>query len=88
MTKLLTMKNALSYQKAKLSQIRCCIFFMLIFSSAIASAQTRGTVEVIKDPLIDTLMAKDPNDRPADADTAAKLMEFALDALGTPETAS
>jgi len=39
-------------------------------------------------PLIDTLMAKDPNDRPADADTAAKLMEFALDALGAPETPS
>ena len=39
-------------------------------------------------PLIDTFMAKDPNDRPADADTAAKLMEFALDALGTPETPS
>jgi len=39
-------------------------------------------------PLIDTLMAKDAKDRPADADTAAKLMEFALDALGAPETPS
>ncbi len=37
-------------------------------------------------PLIDTLMAKDPEARPADADSAAKLIEFALDALGTPET--
>jgi serine/threonine-protein kinase PpkA len=36
-------------------------------------------------PLIDTLMAKSPADRPADADSAAKLMEFALDALGAPE---
>jgi len=39
-------------------------------------------------PLIDTLMAKDPANRPADADTAAKLMEFALDALGAPEPAA
>jgi hypothetical protein len=37
--------------------------------------------------LIDTLMAKDMAARPADADTAAKLIEFALDALGAPETA-
>jgi len=36
-------------------------------------------------PLIDTLMAKEAADRPADADTAAKLIEFAIDALGTPE---
>jgi serine/threonine-protein kinase PpkA len=36
-------------------------------------------------PLIDTLMAKNADDRPADADSAAKLIEFALDALGTPE---
>jgi eukaryotic-like serine/threonine-protein kinase len=37
-------------------------------------------------PLIDTLMAKEAADRPADADTAAKLIEFAIDALGPPET--
>lgn len=36
-------------------------------------------------PLIDTLMAKDAGGRPADADTAAKLIEFALEGLGTPE---
>ncbi len=36
-------------------------------------------------PLIDTLLAKDAADRPADADSAAKLIEFALEALGTPE---
>jgi len=52
------MKNVLSYKKANTGLIRYCIFFMLIFSSAMASAQTRGTVEVIKDPLIDTLMAR------------------------------
>ena len=39
-------------------------------------------------PLIDTLMAKDAGDRPADADTAAKLIEFALEGLGTPEPAT
>ncbi|MEP6611169.1 MAG: SPOR domain-containing protein, partial [Mucilaginibacter sp.] len=38
--------------------IRCCIFFMAIFLPAITFAQTRGKVEVIKDPLIDTLMAR------------------------------
>lgn len=37
-------------------------------------------------PLIDTLLAKDPEARPADADSAAKLIEFAMEALGTPET--
>ncbi|WP_299589916.1 SPOR domain-containing protein [Mucilaginibacter sp.] len=55
------MKNALSYYTAKLSKIRCCIFFMSIFLPALASAQTRGTVQVIKDPLIDTLMARRPS---------------------------
>jgi serine/threonine protein kinase len=37
-------------------------------------------------PLIDTLMAKDAGDRPPDADTAAKLIEFALESLGMPDT--
>jgi serine/threonine protein kinase len=36
-------------------------------------------------PLIDTLLAKNSGDRPADADSAAKLIEFALDALGPPD---
>jgi serine/threonine protein kinase len=36
-------------------------------------------------PLIDTLLAKNPDERPADADSAAKLMDFALESLGTPE---
>jgi serine/threonine protein kinase len=39
-------------------------------------------------PLIDTLLAKEAGDRPADADTAAKLIEFAIDALGPPEQAA
>lgn len=49
------MKNAASYI-AKLSLLGCCIFFMPLFSVA----QTRGKVEVVKDPLIDTLMARRP----------------------------
>jgi hypothetical protein len=35
-------------------------------------------------PLIDTLLAKDAAARPADADSAAKLIEFAMEALGPP----
>ena len=34
----------------------CCIFF----APQISSAQTRGKVEVVKDPLIDTLIARRP----------------------------
>jgi hypothetical protein len=49
------MKNAASYI-AKLSLLGCCIFFAPSFSSA----QTRGKVEVVKDPLIDTLIARRP----------------------------
>ena len=49
------MKAAL-YQIAKLGLVSCCIFFM----PSLSSAQTRGTVEVVKDPLIDTLIAKRP----------------------------
>lgn len=47
------MKNATTYL-LKLFPVCCCIFFMPIF----ASAQARGKVEVIKDPLIDTLIAR------------------------------
>ena len=39
-------------------------------------------------PLLDTLLAKDAAARPADADSAAKLIEFAMEALGTPEPAT
>jgi hypothetical protein len=49
------MKNAASYI-AKLGLLGCCIFFAPSFSSA----QTRGKVEVVKDPLIDTLIARRP----------------------------
>jgi len=51
-----TMKNMASYNIAKLSLIICCIFFIPLISSA----QTRGKVEVVKDPLIDTLIARRP----------------------------
>jgi hypothetical protein len=50
------MKNAASYIIAKLSLISCCVFFIPMLSSA----QTRGTVVVVKDPLIDTLIARRP----------------------------
>jgi len=36
-------------------------------------------------PLIDTLMAKDPAARPADANEAARLIEFALSGMLAPE---
>lgn len=47
------MKNAATYL-FKLSAVCCCIFFMPFISAA----QTRGKVEVVKDPLIDTLIAR------------------------------
>jgi hypothetical protein len=49
------MKNAV-FKIAKLSFTLCCIFFIPLFSFA----QTRGKVEVVKDPLIDTLIARRP----------------------------
>jgi len=51
------MKNAPDY-KAIFSNIAGCIFFIIIFIPATVHAQTRGTVEVVKDPRIDTLAAK------------------------------
>ena len=50
------MKNAASYIITKFSIITCCIFF----TPALSPAQTRGKVEVVKDPLIDTLIARRP----------------------------
>jgi hypothetical protein len=51
------MKNAASVIKTTVFKPTvCCIFFMLV--SALAHAQTRGRVEVIKDSRIDTLIAK------------------------------
>ena len=52
------MKNAVSYFKTKFSKISRFVFFMLFFIPALSSAQTRGKVEVVKDPLIDTLIAR------------------------------
>ena len=37
-------------------------------------------------PLIDTLLAKDAQARPADGDAAAKLIEATLQEMGTPDT--
>jgi hypothetical protein len=52
------MTKAASYHKASGNIIRCC-FFMLLFLGAMgASAQTKGKVEVVKDPRMDTLIAK------------------------------
>ncbi|MEO7213415.1 SPOR domain-containing protein [Mucilaginibacter sp.] len=52
------MKRAIFDHKAKLSLIKFCSFFVLIFLSAAASAQTKGKVVVVRDPMFDTLLAK------------------------------
>lgn len=51
------MKNASVY-KAKYSNIFRCVFFIAIFVPIKLHAQTRGTVEVVKDARIDTLVAR------------------------------
>jgi hypothetical protein len=51
------MKNAPVY-RAILRHIAGCFFFIGIFVPMTVSAQTRGTVEVIKDARIDTLAAR------------------------------
>jgi hypothetical protein len=61
----LKMKNAFVY-KAIFSNIAGCVFFIAIFISPTAKAQTRGTVEVIKDARIDTLAARRAGLRVAD----------------------
>jgi hypothetical protein len=55
------MKNAVSFYKAKFSQISYCLFFVITFAPGICSAQTRGKVDEVKDPLIDTLIARRPS---------------------------
>lgn len=55
------MKNATSYNSFRNNVIRHCIFFVLGFFPALAFSQERGKVEVIKDPLIDTLIARRPS---------------------------
>ena len=58
MTLIIKMKNAVSYFKTKFGKISYCVFFIMFFVPALSSAQTRGKVEVVKDPLIDTLIAR------------------------------
>jgi len=54
------MKRAIFDHNAKLSLIKYCSFFALvIIASATASAQqAKGKVQVVRDPLFDTLLAK------------------------------
>jgi hypothetical protein len=54
------MKNAPIY-KATSSHIIGCILFIVVFISTATRAQTRGAVEVIKDPRIDTLANRRAN---------------------------
>ena len=54
------MRKTTSYSKANFSKIGRCLFFMIVLLPAITFAQTRGKVEVVKDPLIDTLIARWP----------------------------
>jgi hypothetical protein len=51
------MKNA-PVHKAKFSNMIKCIFFITTFVPAFTYAQTRGTVEVVKDARIDTFIAR------------------------------
>ena len=52
------MKKAISCFEAKYSTLRFCLFFVIFFLPFLSFEQTRGKVEVVKDPLIDTLIAK------------------------------
>ncbi|MGF7041300.1 SPOR domain-containing protein [Mucilaginibacter lappiensis] len=53
------MKTAVFDHKSKPAFIKYCFFFILILASTQTFAQqVRGRVEVIKDPLVDTLIAK------------------------------
>lgn len=53
----ITMKRASVYS-AIFRHISGCIFFMAMFVAMSARAQTRGTVDLVKDPRIDTLAAR------------------------------
>lgn len=51
------MKNTAALYKALKAKVTgCCVFFMLI--AAVATAQDRGRVEVVKDARVDTLIAR------------------------------
>ncbi|UOE48431.1 SPOR domain-containing protein [Mucilaginibacter sp. SMC90] len=52
------MKKAVFDHQAKPAIIRYCFFVLLLLASTQTFAQTRGKVEVIKDPLMDSLIAK------------------------------
>lgn len=54
------MKNAVSYYQAIFSKISYCVFLIVLSGPLVSRAQTRGKVEIVKDPLIDTLIARRP----------------------------
>lgn len=52
------MNNTASYHNVFRNIMRCCFFMLLLFSASVVSAQTKGKVEVIRDPKVDTLIAR------------------------------
>lgn len=52
------MRKAIFDQKATAALVRYCFFLLLMFTSAITFGQTRGKVQVVREPLFDTLLAK------------------------------
>jgi len=52
------MNNTASYHKALSYTVRCCFFMLFVLGATKASAQTKGKVEVVKDPRVDTLIAR------------------------------
>lgn len=52
------MSTAASVYKAKYSLVTGCCFFIALFFTLTANAQTKGKLEVIKDARIDTFAAK------------------------------
>jgi len=51
-------KEVILHKTKILQLVTGCIFFILLFSAGSLKAQTRGKLEVIKDPRIDTLAAR------------------------------
>jgi len=54
------MKKAKSHSTVKSSLVTVCFFLFALILPALSFAQTRGKVEVVKDPLIDTFIARRP----------------------------
>ncbi|AYL97392.1 SPOR domain-containing protein [Mucilaginibacter celer] len=52
------MKKAVFDQSIQQTIIKYCFFVLLLLASTQTFAQTRGKVEVVKDPLVDTLIAR------------------------------